>query len=600
MTDRPNSVTTPGGAIGARITRLVADAIVHTRAETAPTLARIGMQIFTDSTNHVSDELRGVWGAIFRGVAAHPDASPELKGLFTALGTQRGQAWALVGGTATGAAMGGGLMNLLTNELNPVVLPIIANNPHGVLGPGDAARAEMIGLDAPPLWSLEAAKSGIDGNRFKALVELGRPHPTPDELAAMVSRGGVSLDRAVAIMRRSGYTHDEAVLILGLRAYVPSPQELAAMWARNLVSDADGAALAAKSGADAHDWAGLKGLAGEPPDLTSIIMAWRRGIITEAQVDRAITQGPIRNEWIPAVKALQHEPLSPVDAASAVTQGHLTEQQGARVAALSGISADDFRLIVENAGLPPGLEFAAEAVNRGLISDSEWERMFLESRIKNRYIPLMRAMRTNLIPAETARMMYRLGVYPAEALATNLTGHGFTRTDADAMVALEDVRKTEGAKDLSTAQVIELFTDELITRETAAGMLSAVGYDDQETEWRLQLAEVDKMRRYVNAVVGRVRAGYVKSRIPVNEAIGLLDQAGVSPMQRDNLIDLWDLERDTVSASLTTAQIQAALRKGLIEPVDAYERFLGNGYGPADARILVVLAGGELPAGSGE
>lgn len=599
MTDRINSVTTPGGSIGARLARLVSDSIIHTRAATGPTVARVGQQIFTDATNHVSDEVRGVMGGIFRQVATAETTTPELKALFTALGTQRGQAWAWIGGTATGAAMGGGLMNLLTNELNAVILPIIASNPHGVLSPSDAARARSRGITAPPEWNDEARKGGIDQNRFNALVTMNHTYPSLAEILDMLNRGAIGRDTAIGLMHLNGYRDSEIGDLLALREFVLSPQDLAAMWNRDIVSDSEGAKLAARSGVNAEDFRRMTLLGGEPPDLTSIILAWRRGIITEADVDRAIVQGPIRKEWIPVVKGLQEEPLSPQEAAAAVTQGHLTPAQGQAKAALSGINAEDFKTIVANSGRPPGIDFASEAFNRHLIDDATWTRMFLESAIKNEYIPVMKAMRTNPIPAETVRMMYRLGVYPRDAAVSTLMGHGFTQVDADAMIALEDVRKTEGTKDLSSTQVINLYVDELVSRETAAEMLRSVGYDDQETEWRIAMAEVDKMRRYVNAVISKVRAAYVNSRIPVNEAVSLLDQAGVSARQRDALIDLWDLERDTVSATLTTAQIQAALRKGYLTSAAAYERLLGRGYAPADAGILVRLAGGDAPIDSG-
>lgn len=600
MTDRPNTVTTPGGAIGARITRLVADAILHTRAEAAPTLVRVGEQVFTNSTNHVSDEVRGVVGGLFRQVAALENGTPELKRLFSSLGTERGQAWAWIGGTATGAAMGGGLVNLLTNELNPVILPLIAANPHGILSPTDAAMAALKGLDGPPTWHDEARKGGIDQNRFDALVELNRPHMTPSELAESMNRSGLHYDLASKLMKRHGYEKWEADLLLTMRHFILSPEILAQMWNRDIVDDQQGEYLAGKSGMSPEDFRRMTELGGEPPDTTSLILAWRRGIITEAQVDRALVQGPIRKEWIPVIKGLQEEPLSPSDTASAVTQGYITPEEGARRAALFGINAEDFRLIVESAGLPPGLEFAGEARNRGLITEAEWESMFLESRIKNRYIPLMAKMRVNLIPAETVRMMYRLGVYPRDAARTTLQGHGYTTVDAEAMLALEDIRSTEGTKELSASQVVGLYLDELVSRETALQMLTASGYGNEEAEWRLAMADVDKMRRYVNAVVSKVRSAYVGSRIPVNDAISLLDQAGVAATQRDAMIDLWDIERDIVTSQLTTAQIQSALKKGFITSSGAYDRFLGRGYAPEDASILVRLAGGDAPASSGE
>lgn len=600
MAERVNEVTTPGGAIGGRIARLVADAIVHTRAETAPTLARLGAQIFTDTTNHVSDEIRSVMGPIFRAIAEHPDAAPETRALFANLGTARGQAWAWVGGTATGAALGGGLMNLLTNELNPAILPLIAANPHGILSPSDAAQAHARGIIDADFSYDDAAKGGMNRDRWEALVGMARARLAPTEIVELLRRGTINGSRAQELLRKAGWDPEQDGLLMGLTKVPLSPADAAAGQARNLLEPDEVRLRARQAGLTDSDADVLMGLAGEPPSAEQLIYAWRRGVITERDVDRGIVQGPVRNEWIPVVKALADQPLPPQEAASAVTQGHLSYGEGESKARLSGILPEDFKTIVANAGRPPGIEFAAEAFNRQLIGEAQWERMFLESAIKNEYIPLMRAMRTNLIPAETARMMYRLGVYPRDALVKNLTGHGFTETDAQAQAALEDVRKTEGTKDLSAAQVLDLYRDELITEAQADGMLRAAGYDEQEAQWRIAMAEVDKMRRFVNAAVTKVRSAYVNSRMDANEAIVLLDQIGIHPTQRDRLIDLWDLERDVVSSQLTTAQVQAAQRKGFISEAEAYDKHLARGYSPVDADILVRLAGGSPVTTQGE
>lgn len=600
MATEYNEVATPGGRIGARVTRLLTDAILATRKDLASVTAQVGQQIFADATNHVAAEVQSVMGRTFQGLADHPDMDDELRPLFTHLAQTRGQAFGWLGGAATGAAVGGSVGRLMDNMLNPVVSALISVSPALNLEPGLSASAAARGILTLEEGRREIRFGGLGKGREDTLIALARRPFTPTEVMELLNRGQIQHGAAIAFLQDNGMTAETAELLITLSRLPLSPEQAAAGWARSLVPEEKVVSAAHAAGMSAEDAKVLMGLAGEPPSTEALITAWRRGIITEQDFDRGIIQGPIRNEWIPVVKALLELPLTPEEAANAVTQGHLSETEGAARARLSGVSEADFKVIVANSGLPPGLEFASEAYNRGLLSESDWTRMFLESRIKNEWLPLMRLMRQNLIPTETARMMYRQGVYSREDLARNLAGHGFSTEDANAQIALEDSRRGEATKDLTRAQILELYRDDIVSKADAEKMVRDLGFDEQETQWQLSIVEVDKVRSLVNAAVTRVRSAYVNAMVDEAEATQLLDEIGVSPGRRDNLLRLWDLERETIRSSLTVAQIQSALRKGYIDSTGAYRRFLGRGFAREDANILVRLAGGEEQQGEEE
>lgn len=586
-----DEIATPMGArIAQRIADTVVRSIVDTRGRLAPEAKSLGMQIFTEATNHVSDEVRGAMGPIFRTLADDPSTDSAIRPLLSHLGRTQGQAFGWIGGMATGAAMGSGIMDLLQNYLSEPIGAIIAQNPRSHLSPEQVSVALARGHQTPLDLYLEAASKGVNRDRLEVLRDLNRSAPAHTDIIALYNRGRMTVEEARLALRDAGLAPDYIDSILSLGRVYLTPEQVAAGWARNVVTTDDVHATAGKWGVRPADADVLMELAGEPPPLDALISAWRRGIITEEQVDRAIVQGPIRNEWIPTVKALQLQPLPPEQAASAVTQGHMTLQQGQAAAALYGISAQDFGIIVDNSGLPPGIDFAAEALARGLITEQQWEEMFLESRIKNKHIPVMKAMLTKLIPAETVRMMYRLGAYPLDAAQKTLMGHGYSEVDARAQLALEDIRKTEGTKDLTRAQIMDLYEEEIVAREEAQGMLSSLGFDATEVEWLLSISDIGKIRKYVNALVTRVHNGYIAGNTSSEEASTLLTEAGVGSGARDNYLRLWALERDALAANLTTSQIQQALKRGLLTDTEALERFVRRGYSEADAQVLVTLA----------
>lgn len=591
----PNEVASPGGKVGARVAKLVVDATVHARQRLAGHTAAVARQVFTDTTNHVSDEIRSVMGPIFAEVAAHPDTPKNLRHLFEQLADARGQAWAWIGGTATGAAMGGGLINLLNNEMSAAILPLIAANPHGILNPSDAARAEAMGLGGPPDWPTEAAKGGIDANRFRALVKLNTPHPTPGQLQDAINRDLIDIDVAHDFMRLNGFTQREADLILKLRGFVLTPQDLSAMWNRSIVDTDTGRRLAAKSGMSHEDFDRLIELGGEPPGPQTLAEAFRRGFIDRARYNRGIVQGPIRNEWFDMLEKLTYSRMSTPDAADAVNQGHLSLGQGEAVAKANGLEPQDFAVLIETAGAPPGLSVATEALNRGIITDAEFDQMYLESRIKNRYLPVIKALRYNLIPLETARIMYRKGVISrAKALAI-FQQHGYTHEDAADFAALEDARQNDTTKDLTRAQIMSLYADRAISLTDAVTMLMDIGYSEENARWNIELADLSRIQRYLNAAIGRVHASYVAGRIDSNGASSDLDRLQVPSAQRDDLLTLWDLERATVSRGLTPAQIVKAVKEDFLTYEQGHSRLVGQGYGDDDATVVLAIGGVTPP-----
>lgn len=592
MEDMTNEVATPGGRVGARIAKLVADSIVNTRQRLASTSSDIAKEVFTSATNEISDEVRAALGPLFRKLADDPNTPADLVPMFHHLSSTRGQAFGWMGGTIAHQGISAGLGDLFNWLLSPTVQGIISTEPTGLLGNDQLAQLVARGLVERGAAERTAAANNLGTDGFALLTRLVQGDLNPANVVDLFNRGVLTEDQAITELLRSGVSRESAEKFLTLAKVPLTPQDAAQAWARNLVSPELVHMAARANGLTNADGDVLMGLAGEPPATQDVLLAWRRGILTEADVDRAIVQGPIRNEWIPAVKALFEEPLPVTEAAAAVTQGHLTEEQGRAKAALSGFTAEDFAVIVDNSGIPPGIAFADEAFNRGLITDEQYVAMFLESRIKNKYVPIMRAMRENLPPADTARMAYRLGVADREWAVGILAGHGFSRPNAEVMLNLEDARHHESTKDLSRSQILELFEDGIIDETQAGDLLSRAGFDDLEVGWMLALSQVRVSRRFVNALTTRVRTAYVAGNLDAEHAATALDQAGVTGAQRDQLLAIWDLEKEVLSRQLTPAQVVSAVKKGFLERGEGVDRLVGFGYTQGDADILIKLSVG--------
>lgn len=587
-----NSVNSPGASMAGRVTKLASDAVIYAQQRMAGHKNEVAQRVLADFTNHVSDEIRSVMGPIWRTLAADENVRPEVKPLLEALGQERGQAWAWIGGTATGAALGSGVGALLTNLLAPVIQPLIAADPNGLLTPETAAAAQVRGFG----WTGERATletdaqgGGIDRKRWQVMQKLASTYPDIGMMQELYRRTMTDAAEFDGILGALGIPVNWRARIIESSAAIHTMADVAAMWNRSIIDDATAEDLGAVAGYNQFQVRQLLELGGEPLSPQDLGTAFRRGFIDQKRFNRGIVQGPLRNEWFDVLFKLQYSRMSTVDAADAVNQNHLTEAEGRKIAEANGLEAEDFTTLLKTAGQPPGISFMQEAWRRGFITEAQFNQGFLESRIKNEYLPLLKDMSTNLIPQETARMMYRRGVRTRDETLNNLMELGYSADDATALLLLEETRADSTTKELTREQIVNMYEERMISETDALSMLTSLGYTAPDAQSMIALADVQRLRTYINSAVNRVKSAYLAGRMSEIQVNTQLDELGVPPDRKDDLLALWDIDRTTITKQLTASQLRQAVHKNLMTVDEAAARLVAQGYAPDDAALYLQL-----------
>lgn len=579
-----------GGKIGDRIAGIVNRAAMDRLDRSAGVFSRIAMSAQEEFFRLTGSELRQTMGPFYAKIAEREGAPPWLTDTTKFLAKGQGQWATLLAGTATGSLLGSGLLSVFTNWLQPVTGELIREHPNAPLGVPDAAQAAIRGLGwGPDLWE-DAGQSGVDRDRFTVIKQLASTVLSWDQILQLLNRGWIDGEQARQLLKRAGWDHDHIERLIPLRVTLISMQEAAAMWNRDIINDDEGKAIAAQNGYLHDAWDKFTLLGGEPPDTTSLILAWRRGVITEADVDRALVQGPLRKEWIPVIKQLQYQPLDPQELANAVNQGHMDLAAATAVAAQSGYRPDDFKVIIDNAGIPPGPQEALTWISRGIISEADFRTIFLESRIKNKYIDLYLKGRTVILTMAEIRSLFSKGVMTQAQALDRLMSRGYGAEDAGIILAGAQAAKNQGTKDLSVAQIVRLYTDRLIDRATAADALDAHGYDPSESDQILLIADTDRALKFLNATVSRIHTLLIQRRITLSEATAALDRAKLPAGARDDMLALWQIELDVSTKDLTTAEVISATKIGVFMTGPAHQKLQGQGYSSDDALTKLKIA----------
>lgn len=579
-----------GGKLGTRIAEIQRRARLSTADEMTPIIVKHVMSAQEEFFRLTGSEVRDTIGPFWRKIAEAKDVPDYVRDMGNFVANGKGQFATLLAGTATSSIIGAGLGTVFSNWLQPAIGGLLAADPNTPLSIADAAAANVRGLRFGDDMYSEASHWGLSRDRWQVIQALASLTLDAPTIMLLLNRELIDSNTAAQMLKRAGWDGNHSDHFFRLRHSVLSIQDAAAMWNRDILDDDQVRAIARYNGYTNEDADRFNLLGGEPPDLQTLILAWRRGVITESDVDRGIVQGPLRKEWIPAIKELQWVPLDPIEAANAVNQGHMTLATATQHAIESGVRPEDFAVIIDNAGIPPGPQEALSWVNRGSITADQFRSIFAESRIKNKYIDLYLNNRTTLLTMAEIRSLFGKGAMTQDQAVTRLMQRGYTGEDAGIILAGASVEKTTKARDLTVAQVVRLFTDRLISEDAAKQMITAAGYDDQEAQWYIDLANIERVVRFLNTAVSKVHSLYVARRLDDGGASAALDQLQIPTDARDDLLALWVIERGISTKELTTAEVIAATKVNVFTTGQAWDQLQAQGYHGDDALVKLKIA----------
>ncbi len=578
---------------GQKITAAAVDhitrALVDTRQKMAGHNVGLAMAIQEAFFGLTGSELRANGGPILKLLTEHPDVDPDARTLLQFIANGHGQLATLLGNQVLGTAVGTGIGAFLSNLLQPVTGRLIATNPHLPISVSDAARAYVTGLGDLDTVSFDAHQQGIDTHRFEILGELSRSRPTADVILEMLNRGIISADQSITWLRQLGYHDDAIIAIRAMRFVEVDPARLADAVTFGAITQAQAATKAARSGMSAEDFDLLVRSNGMPPSNEELAFAYRRGVIDRDTFIKGLTEGPLRNEWIPLVEKMVLQPMSVADAIEAAVKGHLAEDEARRIALENGLQPEHYQPLRDSAGEPPGVQEMVGMYRRGILTREELVQGIRESRLMNKYIEPTIAAAETLPPERSIVSLVSKGSLTLDRGRDLLLKRGYAPDIADALLDEAHTTKNTDTHKLARSQIVDLYEARIITRDDAVTMLTGLKYDTNDVEWMLDLADVQRIRKFKEAAIGFVHSRYRAWRIDENSAMNELDALGVPVDQRDDLMRLWGYERTVATKTLTLAELRAAVKAQLLTPQDFHDRVMGMGYAADDADVLTAL-----------
>lgn len=328
---------------------------------------------------------------------------------------------------------------------------------------------------------------------------------------------------------------------------------------------------------------------GNPPGPAELLRMLQRDIIDQPTAHQGMRESYLRDEWVDLVIELKDDILSTPEAVQAAVQNMLPYDVAKSAARNNGTPGDVFDTLFRTAGNPPG---GLELLNlwvRGYITEADVDQGLRESRLKDKWIGPFKNLAHRKIPLRTITTLLNNGAMTdADALA-HLMQLGYSQADAQALINGHKKPPKAAHRELTVAQVRELYSQRMIDRSEALFDLQAAGYSAQAAGEVLDLADTADSRAARKAAITKIRSAYDTRRIDRAQASTDLDAIGVPGALRDQLLGLWDVELSTRVAELTPADIAAAGRIGVFDAPTVLFRLQAHGYSADDALVFAQI-----------
>lgn len=221
--------------------------------------------------------------------------------------------WNRISGALMGIALGRASSDAVTPVLENAKQRAWAERAVRVLDAGEAATADVLGVDHGVNYQDDAKRQGVGVNRYRVLRDLAGQAPGLGQLLQMRNRGIIQDAGVLRGLQQNGVREEWAQQVLALRFGTLDAGTLATLAARGLLERDVATGLADDSGVSDANFARMINAAAETPTVGQILEWGNRTGQSDAEVSDALEVTGLRSGWRGRVAALRHYLTPPSD-----------------------------------------------------------------------------------------------------------------------------------------------------------------------------------------------------------------------------------------------------------------------------------------------
>jgi hypothetical protein len=383
---------------------------------------------------------------------------------------------------------------------------------------------------------------------------------------------------------------------------LPDTGTIANLAARGLAQINDAVSSIAQQGIDTGWGNALVKMNEAFPDSGTMLDMVRRGLIGRDNFIEWSHRSGMTASTAEAVLGLLNVPLSPADAALAVLRGNIDMGTALKHAAAYGVDAGDFQILIDNTGEPLGLMELLEARRRGFIDDARLTRGIIQSRIRNEWVDVAKAIafspmstadavnavvQNHLTQAQASAIASQNGLEPgAFDTLVQTAGEPLSRTEMEQLYNRGQVTEAQVKQALNESRLKPKYTDLafqlhvklLPIRNLAEAveygvmpMHAAVqeamknGYSEADATTLIQAASARKLQTYRHGIVTAAESLYVDNALSLDDAMAVAKDAGFNDAEATAIFKGAEYKRQ---ARMLSAAVSAVRSKYIMHHLD--------------------------------
>ena len=405
--------------------------------------------------------------------------------------------WGILYGMVTAASAP--FMQQLASDVN-------SGHPVMPISPADAADALLKGHMSETDAKAEAAKSGIDSNRFDVLFANAGEPPALGDMLSLFRRGEVTSDLLHKAVQQSA-VRDEWFTngtIQKLGKQPPTPDDFLNALLEGQIDLATAKSLYETFGG-VTEQAGqdiftiLFNTRGNAPTPEEALTLVNRGIIplkgtgpNAVTYEQAFLEGPWRNKWLPAFEALREYLPPPRTVTAMLGHGSLTDAQALDLLVQQGLTAD---------------------LAAAYVSDAHHVKT---------------AAQKDLALSEIATLYYDQAISADVAIAM-IEPLGYSTSDAHFILDIQDLRRERKFLESAISRLHTLYADHKITSNEATGALASLKVPSSQVSNLLTTWSLERAANIPHLTESQYAAAFYYSVIDQTTAMAGLGNLGYQP-----------------------------------------------------------------------
>lgn len=366
--------------------------------------------------------------------------------------------------------------------------------------------------------------------------------PNPRELLEMIRRIGIDPESADSYRQLAGVRNDVWDGYKKITLNLLDTSAAIEAWRRKIIGDTEFDAYLQAAGFAVEDFDTIKKLAFQLPPIQDLITMMVRDTFNEDVVRR---YGYDEDFPAQAAELGRQIGLAP-EQTKRYWRAHWnlpSPTQAQEMVFRAGLKIDDYRTLLRIADYPP------------------FWRPYFEKII---YSPFTRV---------DIRRMYQTTVLKEEEVFAAYKEIGYDDFHAQKLTDFTITLTTEEEKDLTKADVLGAYADDIYTKNETSAALEKLGYDPAEAALLLARADKDKSAAAQREAEAATKAQFTAGQITEAQAVSQLATAGVSEARIKALVATWKVTRDARVAKPSQAQMARFYNTGIIQQRD-YEDYL--------------------------